>query len=71
MAASNIFFSAESALVPGLNDCYKAMMSNRVYIKTKIASDDGYASKVLLAIDTRVQRRLAQCKIAKERLMTS
>ena len=67
MAASTIFFSEESALVPGLNDCYDAMTRNRVYIKTKIASDDQYAAKVLLAIDTRVQRWLSECKIAKER----
>ena len=67
MAASTIFFSAESALVPSLNSFQKSMMLNKRCIKTRIASDELYAAKILYAVDTRVQRWLQECKIAKER----
>ena len=65
--ASTIFYSAESALVPSLNSFHKSMTLNKKCIKTRIASDELYAAKILYAIDTRAQRWLGECKDAKER----
>jgi hypothetical protein len=67
MGISTIFFSAESALVPSLNTFQKSLAMNRMCVKTRIVSDKLYASKILYAIDTRTQRWLRECKIAKER----
>ena len=67
MGACTIFFSAKSAVVPGLNTFRQSMKLNKTIIKTKIASDELFAAKVLYSVDTLVQRWLRECKTAKER----
>ena len=60
-------FSAQSAVVPGLNTSHQSMELNKTTIKTKIISNRLYTAKDLYSANTLAQLWLGRYKASKER----
>ena len=60
-------FGAESIGAIKLATMVKTIMAHKALIKSKIATDDSFAAKVLFAVDLKSQRWLKDCRKAKGR----
>jgi len=64
---SQVFFGKDSAGTAGLRDLVRKVSHYRPTLKAKCAMDKSFATQVVYAVDTKMQRWLGECKIARDR----